>query len=159
MNVKMLIELIENLVDPEKSGEVKETAREELQNTKLHLVDKAIIDAYLLQHDGELEDAIEKWRAIAKIAEGANNELAAHAWLSVGCLLAKDDHEQNFVKETFFAYKKAIDLKPDYADAYYNRGNLKRTLEDVEDALVDYDAAIKLNPLIFLKSYVKVVFI
>ena len=129
MNTKTLIELIENLANPEESGEVAETVQEKLQNAELPLVDRAILDAYLLQQDGKLVDAIEKWQAVAIIAEGSNNELAAHAWLSVGCLLSEDDKGRDFVEKTFSAYDKAIELKPDYADAYYNRGNLKRVLE------------------------------
>lgn len=43
-------------------------------------------------------------------------------------------------------YSKAIELKPDYADAYHYRGYEKDTLKDKEGALEDYDKAIALNP-------------
>ena len=46
----------------------------------------------------------------------------------------------------FLPTTRRFDFKPDYADAYYNRGNLKRALENVESALVDYDKAIELDP-------------
>ena len=38
------------------------------------------------------------------------------------------------------------DLKPDHADAYYNRGAVRHTLGRHDDALADYDHAIRLKP-------------
>ncbi|MEO0536487.1 MAG: tetratricopeptide repeat protein, partial [Cyanobacteria bacterium P01_A01_bin.123] len=43
-------------------------------------------------------------------------------------------------------YTKAIELNPDYADAYNNRGIAKRALGDNQDAIDDYTKAIELNP-------------
>jgi tetratricopeptide (TPR) repeat protein len=49
-------------------------------------------------------------------------------------------------------FSKAIELKPDYADAYFHRGNARRVLVDSKGAadnkaaMVDYDQAIKLKP-------------
>ena len=79
MNAKTLIAIIENISNPEKSGTITEVVQEELQNIELSLVDNAVIDAYLLQRDGKIADALDKWRSIANIAEGIDNELAAHA--------------------------------------------------------------------------------
>lgn len=42
-------------------------------------------------------------------------------------------------------YSKAIELKPDNADAYYNRGNSKILLKDYNGAITDYSKAIELN--------------
>ena len=50
-------------------------------------MDRAIADAYSLQRAGRIDDAIERWRSIANIAETIDNDLAARAWLSVGYLL------------------------------------------------------------------------
>jgi hypothetical protein len=44
------------------------------------------------------------------------------------------------------SYDKAIELKPDYAMAYNNRGNVLRQLGRNDDALADYDRAIALKP-------------
>ena len=41
---------------------------------------------------------------------------------------------------------KAIQLKPDYADAYYNRGNALKALEQFDAAIASYDKAIQLKP-------------
>ncbi len=43
-------------------------------------------------------------------------------------------------------YSKAIDINPNYADAYNNRGNLYSDLQKYELALSDYSKAIDINP-------------
>ncbi len=43
-------------------------------------------------------------------------------------------------------YTKAIELNPNYNDAYYNRGSAKYEIEDYRGAIEDYNKAIKLNP-------------
>jgi predicted O-linked N-acetylglucosamine transferase (SPINDLY family) len=44
------------------------------------------------------------------------------------------------------SYDTAIKLKPDYAEAYNNRGNALCELNRFDDALADYDKAITLKP-------------
>ena len=41
---------------------------------------------------------------------------------------------------------KAIDLAPDFAYSYYNRGNVLSQLKDYRAAIVSYDEAIALEP-------------
>ena len=43
-------------------------------------------------------------------------------------------------------YTKAIDLKPDFAEAYYLRGYSKSMIEDLNGAIDDYSKAIELKP-------------
>ena len=43
-------------------------------------------------------------------------------------------------------YNKAIELKPDYADAYIGRGDVKYKKSDPKGALTDYNKAIELKP-------------
>ncbi|MCS6814880.1 MAG: tetratricopeptide repeat protein, partial [Cyanobacteria bacterium] len=40
----------------------------------------------------------------------------------------------------------ALRQRPDYALAYYNRGNAKDSLGDKRGAIADYDQAIRLQP-------------
>ena len=47
--------------------------------------------------------------------------------------------ESNNIRESVFAFDQAIRLKPDYAEAYYNRGVAKSRLGEYEAALADYD--------------------
>ena len=42
-------------------------------------------------------------------------------------------------------YDKAIQLNPDYANAYLGRGTAKRNLGDYQGAIVDYNKAIEPN--------------
>ena len=102
---------------------------------------KAIADAISLQQQGRRDEAIEKWRTIAQVAEGSDNDLAASAWFSVGYLLQDRDPEG-----CIFANCQAIRLNPDFAEAYSNRGAAKDALEQYKDAITDYDEAIRLKP-------------
>jgi|GEM_PF-2018428 len=49
-------------------------------------------------------------------------------------------------EEALLDYDKAIELDPDVATAYNNRGSVKNKLQRYEDALLDYDKAIDLDP-------------
>ena len=49
-------------------------------------------------------------------------------------------------EEALASYDKAIALKPDYAEAYNNRGNALKDLKRHEEALASYDKAIALKP-------------
>ena len=91
--------------------------------------------------NGKIADAIEKWRSIANIAEGMDNELAAHAWFSIGGLLSSNNPE-----EALRSYDKAVNFNPDNAVFYNDRGAAKSLLEQYESAISDYDEAIRLNP-------------
>ncbi|MDA9030143.1 tetratricopeptide repeat protein, partial [Flavobacteriaceae bacterium] len=42
---------------------------------------------------------------------------------------------------------KAIELNPNYADAYYNRGESKISLKDYKEAINDFNKVIELDPL------------
>ena len=42
-------------------------------------------------------------------------------------------------------YTKAIELKPDYADTYNNRGSSKYSLDDLNGACADFRKAISLG--------------
>ena len=83
------------------------------QNPEASLTDKAISDAVSLQQQGKRDAAIEKWRAIAHVVEGSDNDLAARAWFSVGYLAMDEDP-----KGSVLANDRAIRLKPDYVRAY-----------------------------------------
>ena len=48
--------------------------------------------------------------------------------------------------EALASYDKAIALKPDYAEAYNNRGNALKDLKRLDEALASYDKAIALKP-------------
>ena len=66
-------------------------------------------------------------------------ELTAQQWFERGFAAADVDEQLRF-------YTEAIRLKPDYADAFNNRGIARRDKGDVEGALQDYNEAIRLKP-------------
>lgn len=124
--------------DPE---EAKQAATKVDENPGASLIDKAIAQAISLQQQGRIKEAIEKWRAVAHIAEGIDNDQAARAWFSVGYLIQDEKPEDGIS-----AYDRAIFLNPDYVEAYNNRGNAKVEQERYEEAIADFDEAIRLNP-------------
>ena len=125
--------------DPEKASEAAKSVRENPTASPIH---QAMAVAVLLQQQGKIEESLEKWRSIAKVAQGTDKELEARAWFSVGYLYGKTPD----FKAAIDAYDKAIRLKPSYAEAYNNRGVAKSGLGQHKAAIEDYDAALRLKP-------------
>ena len=138
-DVQRIRDLVTAEVAAQNPAEANQAVKDARENPEASLTDKAIADAVSLQQQGKRDDAIEKWRALAHIAEGRDNTLAAGSWLSVG-YLALDP------KGSILAYDRAIRLKPDLAEAYSNRGIAKHELGRHADAIADYDEAIRLKP-------------
>ena len=75
-------------------------------------------------------------------SELSDSELAAHGFFAIGCLLWEGGQSEKALS----AYNTAIQLKPDYAEVYNNRGNINSGLGSHNAALDDYAEAIRLNP-------------
>ncbi len=58
-------------------------------------LENAVSEARSLQREGRFEEAIERWKSIANVAEGIDDDLAAHAWFSVGYLLEEGRHGES----------------------------------------------------------------
>ena len=54
--------------------------------------------------------------------------------------------EQNKLEEAIEAYTKALAIKPDYADAYYNMGNALKEQNKLEEAIEAYTKALSIKP-------------
>ncbi len=54
--------------------------------------------------------------------------------------------EEGKLEEAIYHYNKIILLKPDYAEAYYNRGTVYIELGHYRKAVQDYTEAIRINP-------------
>jgi len=67
------------------------------------------------------------------------NELTAQQYFERGLASSDPDEQIRF-------YSEAIRLKPDYADAYNNRGVVKKKRVDLSGAIQDYNEAIRLAP-------------
>ena len=73
--------------DPDQAKQAEEASRDIPQKSATSPLDRAITEAFSLQRAGKREEAIEKWRSIANVAEGSAPDIAALAWLSIGSLL------------------------------------------------------------------------
>ena len=62
-------------------------------------------------------------------------------WLAVGYLYWEVEEKE----KAFFAYTKAISLKPNFAEAYNNRGLTRSGLNQHKAAIADYNTTINLN--------------
>jgi lipoprotein NlpI len=67
-------------------------------------------------------------------------ELTAQEWYEKGFRL--DDNSD----EEIYCYTEAIRIKPDYAEAYYNRGIARKAKGDLDGAIKDYTEAIRIKP-------------
>ena len=127
--------------NPDKVRRATERVQE---NPTASPINQAVAVAVQLQQQGNIEESIEKWRAIAIISEEIDKDRAARAWFSVGYLC--QEHEEDAPEAAIDAYDKSIRLKPDLAEAYNNRGNAKSDLGRHEEAIADLDEAIRLKP-------------
>ena len=142
--------------------ETKNRARENMEASEQHVeaaqryvediktmrdkieMDSAVSEAISLQQQNRTDEASEKWRSIAAIAEKNDNERAAEAWFFVGYSKSKGKD----LTGALVAFNKAIDLNlsgPNLPYAYFNLGTVKARLGQTRDALADYDKAIELN--------------
>ena len=78
---------VEDTRDPIKARNISEAAKEAQLNPNASLIDKEMAAAYSLQRNRRVEEAIEKWRYIASIAEGEDDEIAARAWFAIAYLI------------------------------------------------------------------------
>jgi tetratricopeptide (TPR) repeat protein len=84
--------------------------------------------------------AVTEQKAAADAAPAVQEEeLTAQRWFERGFAAADANEQLRF-------YTEAIRLKPDFAEAYNNRGNARCTKGDMEGALQDHSEAIRLQP-------------
>ena len=81
----------------------------------------------------------EQQAAAAAARPVQKEELSAEQWFERG-FGAVDPEEK------IRCYTEAVRLKPDYADAYYKRGNARYAKGDLDRALTDHTEAIRLKP-------------
>ena len=84
---------------------VEETMQAHQTPPTFSLIDKAIADAHLLEEEGKIAAALEKWHSLANVVEEVDNEVAARAWFSIGTLLLKQEKK-----------KKALKFRPEHRD-------------------------------------------
>ena len=142
----------------DKTKENEKAVQEIQNNPEASILDKAIARALSFQSAGEIENAIQQWQAIAGVAGEESYEVAARAWFSVGYLFnskskMSGDMKTGSLESSIDAYDQAIRIKPDYADAYNNRGDAKHSLGRHVEAVADHDEAIRINPELAVSYY------
>jgi hypothetical protein len=83
--------------------------------------------------------AVEQSVAVEGVPTTSHDELTAEWWVERG--FAATD-----VQTKLLCFTTAIRLKPDYADAFFNRGVVLHERADLDGALADYTEAIRLKP-------------
>ena len=81
-------------------------------------------------------------RAHEELYIGRTDQRRAHEELYIG----RTDQSKKRYRQAIEHYTKAIELNPQMARAYYNRGNANSALGEYEEALKDYSEAIQLDP-------------
>lgn len=76
------------------------------------------------------------------IATGKTSSSSPNTHNNLGDVYGRQGDKQKSLQE----FQKAIELKPNYADAYHNAGNVYRELNQKDKALEHYQKAVQLNP-------------
>jgi tetratricopeptide (TPR) repeat protein len=125
----------------------------------LRLVSDYFFEAMEKLRDRFLNKAVEdiplhplsaKTREINKIQRASINEvpavdttqLTAQEWFERGYLFAENHNPEEAIR----CYSKAIAIRPDFVEAYNNRGNARFDLRDLDNAISDYAKAIRMKP-------------
>ncbi len=77
--------------------------------------------------------------AASAAAPVKQEELTAQQWFERGCSATDRD-------EQILCYSEAIRLKPDFGEAFKNRGHAQYEKDDLEGAIADHTEAIRLSP-------------
>ena len=123
--------------DPDQARKAAESVQE---SPTASPISQAVAAAVLLQRQEDIEESIEKWRAVATISEGTDKDLAAQAWFSVGYL--SQEYEENALETAINTYDKTIRFKSDFSEAYNNRGNANISLNRADEAHRNFETAI-----------------
>jgi len=104
---------------------------------KTHRLNNMLEQAVKFHQDGHLAEAEKLYKKVRK--SDPKNLIA----LQLSGVIAAE--KKDFTLSLNF-FSRAISLQPRYADAFYNRGNVYKTLERYDEALSDYQSTIQLNP-------------
>jgi tetratricopeptide (TPR) repeat protein len=102
--------------------------------------------AYLCVDRGELDKAVSHYEAASKIRAGKPdphyNLGTAFVEMNLGDALARTGQPD----EAMSHFEQAIKLQPDYAEAYYNRGNVLFAKGRTDEAIGDWEKTLQLQP-------------
>ena len=93
---------------------------------------------------GAIDDYYEAILVVLK--KGGKSDYAIYMKTHIYGQLGSALYETGNYKSSIANYTKAIELDPNFSDAYYNRGISKDDLEDYYGAISDYTKTIELDP-------------
>jgi protein O-mannosyl-transferase len=101
---------------------------------------------YLCVDRGELDKAMSHYEAALKIRSGKldphYNLATAFIEMNLGDVLARKGQPD----EAMVHFEQAIKLQPDYAEAYYNRGNVLYAKGRIDEAIADFEKTLQIQP-------------
>src|SRR6266496_1071078 len=101
---------------------------------------------YLCVDRGDLDKAMSHFEAASKIRSGKldphYNLGTAFVEMNLGDALARKGQPD----EAMAHFEQAIKLQPDYAEAYYNRGNVLYAKGRIDEAIADFEKALQIQP-------------
>src|SRR5437870_2303109 len=101
---------------------------------------------YLCVDRGELDKAISHFEAAAMIRHGKTNKHynvgSAFVEMNLADALARKGQSD----EAMVHYQQSIRLEPNYADAYYNRGNVLFAKGRIDEAIADWEKTLQIQP-------------
>jgi hypothetical protein len=84
------------------------------------------------------------WRSTSEVSF-----LSPRAHNNMGDAYAQEENFAGAIKE----FKRSIELKPDYADAYHNLANINQHIGNLPEAITNYEKALFFNPALFESNY------
>ena len=94
-----------------------------------------------LAEEDPIETASKSRHPVSNIPKQNENELAAHAFFSIGYFL----YHGNKTEKALSAYDTTIALKPNSWEAFYNRGIARYDFKQYAESMTDFSKVIELN--------------
>jgi protein O-mannosyl-transferase len=101
---------------------------------------------YLCVDHGELDRAISHFEAAAQIRSAKLDPHYSVGSAFVQMNLADALSRKGQSDQAMVHYEQAIKLQPNYADAYYNRGNVLLAKGHIAEAIADLETALQIQP-------------
>ena len=95
---------------------------------------------YQAQQEVEKKNYAQAVELLAGFLKDYPNDPTAH--FQLGYVYGLLQRSENSISE----YRRAAELKPDFAEAYFSRGFAKKDKGDLDGAITDYTKAIELKP-------------